>query len=423
MITPLLTLLATHSTLATTGLRTPPQLASLPGEATLDHQIGFLYVPVSLGNRAPQWFILDTGSYRSYVTARGMARLASSGVVPRKDGETGPLVASVNGVSLGATSFALDTKGFPVSLDPEADGILGLDLLTKNRIALDVRRERFRVWPTGETTPRALESWFGAGRKPLSTELWSRGDGTVAAWAILGNLTLPMCVDTGSEETYLARELASALRPNVRAGADRATFYSGVERVVRYRVDRVGLEGLPLRVMRPVGATRMPNIPGLLGTDVLGRLRLFLDFPRGELYFTGSGQPQSPVRGAPLRGPIVDLPTQVTIRYPRGEVVRVEPGCQYEAPTGYRRVSRPDGTFDLVPPGTKVPPFKPRPRLLVAPTVDGQPSWSDRPARVPPGSKYTIPPGWRKVKRDDGGLDLYPPAAGGRDRAAHGRGG
>lgn len=393
---------------------TPPTVSRTLGAGPLPTRDGFLYVPVRVGGQPAQWFMLDTGSYRSYVTAKGCERLLKGGVVPRKDGQFGPLEAKVVGVPLGKTPFALDTTGFPHSPDPDSDGILGMDLLRNCRIGLDIGKGQFRVWPASEPVSRVVREWFPpvrgsrkAAAKPISAYLWHRGLGTYSVTVQVANLSLPMCVDTGSEETYLGRELAPALRPGVKVGKGKAAFYFGVADVEYYRVAGYGLEGASIRAPRPIGATDTTTDPGILGSDVLSQGRALLDFPGKRLYLLPAKA--GPRAAASLKGPSVDLPNGVSIQYPLGEVVRVEPGCEYEVSKSYRKMRRPDGTLDLVPPGMKVPPFRVKPRLFLAPTIDGKPCWSDRPVNVPPKAKHTVPPGWTKVRREDGSLDLFPP--------------
>jgi|GEM_PF-6171577 len=383
------------------------------GEGPLYHQSELLYVPVSLGGNRYRWFILDTGSYRSYLTKLGFAHLKASGIASRKDGETGPLDVKVAGLSLGKASFALDTTGFPTSLNSNSEGIIGLDLLQRTRLGVDVTAGNFRVWRPKGLTNVALRDWFPRKAKPLSTYLWRSRDATYTVMVKLANMYLPACVDTGCEESYLARELAPALRPSLPTRRGQATFYTGVEDIQYYRVPSIGLEGLWVPLKGSIGATNLPNTSTILGVDVLSRLRVLFDFPGKRLYYT-KPKPDSYVAGKwPLNGPYMALPTGAEIWWPLNEVVRVEPGCDYEAPDGYRKVNRPDGSIDLVPPGIDIPPLQTKPRLLIAPTVGKDVGPVDRPTFVPPKAKYTVPPGWRIVRRKDGSVELHPPVVSG----------
>ena len=310
----------------------PPASPPIP----LAWRSGMLCVPVQVEGRS-LWFLLDTGSHRTFLTRRGRERLAGEPKV-EKDG-TFPARLGTYPVLLPQDDEAAGRDGFEVPVD----GFLGIDFLQNYRVGLDLREKTLRLWPNGVPA----EGWFTLPvEELLQVPLTKRPEG----WCVpleVGNLTVPTVLDTGASATFLHRDVAALLKGAKKAKRDAGDFpfYDGLHRVRTYLVPNVGLGRVSFGE-RAISVASVPMMVGLLGRDLLAPLKVLLDYPAGQAIFAGA-------EGLPLpiaEGPDVTLPSGVVVHWPRGVVVKAPAGCAYTLPPGYREVLNADETISLIPP-------------------------------------------------------------------------
>ena len=297
---------------------------------------GQLCVPLDVGEERPVWLLLDTGARRSTLGRTAFERLRAKGTV----GEDGTLTlrgASIGGYPLPPLRFAGETN------DDPPDGCLGVDLLSRYRVGLDLREKTLRLWPVGRTP----DGWFtGPPEERVQVALVERTEG----WCVpveVGNLTVPMVLDTGASATFLHADVAALLRGAKKAKREDPpmTFYDGQHRVRAYSVRPVGLGGASFGT-RTIRVARVPRMVGLLGRDLLSPLKALLDYPASKATFAGFEFVPLP----PRNGPTVTLSSGVVVHWTLGEVANAPPGCAYTLPRGYREVFNRDESVDLVPP-------------------------------------------------------------------------
>ena len=287
------------------------------------------------------WMVVDTGARRSFLARSTVRRLLDSGAQTQSDGSLAVEDLRIGGYPVGALRLAPDGTDDESHL-AAAEGLLGMDLLHRYRVGLDLREKTLRLWPAGTE----VRDWFTAAPESLvRLPIQERPEG----WCVpveVGNLTVPMVLDTGSSDTYVHTEVAKSLRGARKAKRDPGTlrFYDGLHRVRAYTVPTLGLGGVSLGE-RTVGVASVPRMVGLLGRDVFGSLKLLLDYPAGTATLAGLEGGALPV----LDGPAVTYPNGVVVRWPRGVVVSAPLGCAYTLPAGYREVVRADESVDLVP--------------------------------------------------------------------------
>lgn len=308
---------------------------------------GSLCVSLTLAGGSARWFVLDTGSARSYLTPRAYARLAADGARVSDDGTLTVRGASLSGFAAPPIPFARESDGFLFSVESAADGTLGRDFLARYRVGLDLAEGTMRLWPPGATSDEAVRAWLppAAWVAPIET----RPEGPCVTMD-LGNLSVPMLIDTGCAETFLHSEVAEQLRDAPRKrGSARFAFYNGIHRVRFYAVRSTSVGGLSLGE-RTINAAAVPRMVGLLGRDVLLSLRTLIDYPAGRMHV--ALKRPAPPRTAPLAydGPRVAMPNGVVVRWPRDVVVHVPAWATYTLPDGYREVSHDDESVDLIPP-------------------------------------------------------------------------
>ena len=299
---------------------------------------GRLCVPVRLGGQ-PMWFLLDTGCARSFLTRRAYERLAAAGAVPAEDGSLTLDGARVGEVPLGTVRLAKEDPD--AAVDDPVDGFLGADVLRRYQVGLDIRERTLRLWPADAR----VDDWLTA---PAEARLRVPFQERLEGWCVpveIGNLTVPMVLDTGASATFLHTDVAAFLRGARKAKGTRATFYDGMHGVRTYAVPGVGLAGASFGE-RTVGVASVSRMVGLLGRDLLSPLKILLDYGRGTATFAGAGAEPLPAFG----GPSVTLPNGVVVHWPRGAVGSAPPGCAYVLPPGYREVFNRDESVTLVPP-------------------------------------------------------------------------
>ena len=301
---------------------------------------GLLCASVAAGSGRRLWLVLDTGAQRSVLARGAWSRLLETGTEVGEDGTISVAELQVGGYAVGPHAFSRDESA---RLSDAVDGILGMDVLHRYRVGLDLREKTLRLWPAGAE----VRDWFTASPDSLvRLPITERPEG----WCVpvdVGNLTVPMVLDTGSADTYLHTEVAASLRGARKAKRDWGPlpFYDGLHRVRAYTVSIVGLGGFSLGE-RTVGVASVSRMVALLGRDLLGPLKLLLDYPGGTAIIAGLDGEPVPA----LAGPTVTLPTGVVVRWPAGAAASAPPGCAYTLPKGYREVFKADESVDLLPP-------------------------------------------------------------------------
>lgn len=323
------------------------QAASPP--ILLSWREGQLCAPVKIGD-GTFWFLLDTGCGQSFLTRRALARLTAAGAKSAADGTLTLDDVRIGGFSVGTVQFDEEDPAAPV--DGSFDGYLGADLLERYEVGLDLRERTLRLWPAG-TKP---EGWFTAPPEALlKVPFTERNEG----WCVpveVGNLTVPMVLDTGASATFLHTDVAAYLKGarKTKGIPPSAPFYDGLHQVRTYTIPSVGMAGLSFGE-RTVGVASVSRMVGLLGRDLLSPLKILLDYGGGTATFAGAIGDPLPIFG----GPSVTLPDGVVVHWPRGVVANAPPGCAYVLPPGYREVFNRDESISLVPPKGEVAPKAP----------------------------------------------------------------
>ncbi len=297
----------------------------------------------------PTWFLLDTGSYRSFLTKRALLRLQAAGAKLSEDGTLTIKSVSVGGYAVPPVSFAPEAEQFEFTVDGAADGYLGMDFFSKYKVGLDIGQKLLRLWPAGADSAVAQKDFFaGPSFGPAwSAPILNRPEGRCVAVDV-GNLTVPMVLDTGCPDTMIHSDLASKLIGAKRGKASAANFYNGLHNVRSYTVPSMSIGGVALEE-RSVSVAGVARLVGLLGRDLLAPLKILIDYPGSSVHFIKT-RPDF-VDGGPEEydGPQVTLQTGVVVHYPRGVVAHVPAFCLYTLPPGYREVFKNDETVDLVP--------------------------------------------------------------------------
>lgn len=297
----------------------------------------------------PTYFLLDTGAYRSFLTKRAYARLQAAGAKVGEDGTLTIKSASIGGYPVPGLSFAPESDQFEFTVDGAADGYLGMDILSKYKVGLDIGQKVLRLWPANADTGAAQKEFFtGSSFGPVwSTPIFNRPEGRCVAVDV-ANLTVPMVLDTGCPDTMIHSDLASKLIGSKKGKAAAANFYNGLHNVRSYSVPSMAIGGVPLEE-RTVSAAGVARLVGLLGRDLLAPLKVLIDYPASKLYLMKTRADL--LDGPPMEydGPQVTLQSGVIVHYPHGAIAHVPAFCLYTLPPGYREVFKNDETIDLVP--------------------------------------------------------------------------
>ncbi len=303
---------------------------------------GRLCVPVQIGSQS-LWFLLDTGCARSFLTRRAYARFEAAGAKPKEDGSLSLEGAQIGGYPVGTMTLDKEDESAAAPVDDPVDGFLGADLLRHYKVGIDIRERTLRLWPSG-TEP---DGWFTA---PPEARQKVAFEERIEGWCVpveVGNLTVPMVLDTGASATFVHTDVAAFLKGARKAKGTppAAPFYDGLHQVRTYTVPGVGLGGASFGE-RTICVASVSRMVGLLGRDLLSPLKVLLDYEGGTVTFAGIGSDPLPA----FEGPRVTLPNGVVVHWPRGATANAPPGCAYVLPTGYREVFNRDDSVSLVPP-------------------------------------------------------------------------
>ncbi len=260
-----------------------------------------LYVQVTVDGRALK-LLLDTGSTRTLLTS-GTAQLlglrvehllddtevldgyAVNGVGGRRHIDRGwPHRIELGLAPIIATPVSIVWSG-DASWDPAGDGILGMDLLARYDLDLDLTGQRLALFAPGSLcVPPTSHA------RPLR-EL---GDADNGPWvtASVGGVSFRTLIDTGAQHSFIMAAAAARLGGAGRPGpADRHFQVVGVGSAREPAVLRgfeqlvVGDTVIPKLDMAVVATLRGPGV--ILGDDVLRRLHVWV-LTQGDVYVAPS---------------------------------------------------------------------------------------------------------------------------------------
>jgi hypothetical protein len=263
---------------------------------TLD-RVGRVLAPVTVDGQGPFRFIVDTGATRSALSPRLVARLGlptDRSPPVRMQGVTGEaVVPTVRIGRLEAGSLRLRDQDLPV-LEPQvfaqADGILGVEGMSGNRLDIDFIADRVTI---RRSRAERAEPGF------LVVPVQRRAGGLLIVDARIGRVRGRAIIDTGAERTLgnpeLQRRLAQqpgsdgeAGRPTQVYGAT-AAVTSGESRIApAIRIGEASLDNLEITFadLHVFRYWKLDQVPALMiGMDLLGVVaRLVVDYRRAEIH-------------------------------------------------------------------------------------------------------------------------------------------
>ena len=287
-------------------LTTGPALAQEPetGEPRLlANLLTRMALRVTINGRRGAVFVLDTGAGRT-VISEDLAQ--AWGLPPRPPvlvhGLTAAQVAPtvhINRLSLGGRRIRdLEAPVFPRRLIA-ADGLLGLDVLGRFRLDLNIARRQVRMRPSGPDVVAVGSAGYRATR--LQTEERPARHGRFGVLILTGLVEgreVDVFVDTGAQYSIGNLALLRSLGGDP-AGLERVTVYgvtgqvlaaaSGQVRDLRLGTQRLGPTPLLFADLHAFEVLELVERPALLiGADLLYRFReVTLDFGRSRMAFRG----------------------------------------------------------------------------------------------------------------------------------------
>src|SRR5438270_10065842 len=298
--------LAAALLLACASSRLPRVAAEVPFQLTQDH----VYVPVTVGNHAPSWFLLDTGAQ---ITALAQTTADALGLVAHGTGKARGAGAGVVETTL-LHDVDLELAGTPIHISRlpgmpltplslaegrPIEGILGTTVIQELAIEIDYEHRLLRFHD-----PSAFVAPSDAVIVPVT---FYRDRPVVAAELTLADgRTLPMrmLVDTGARGILVNTPFAEKHRIyDAIAPAIAAPFGVGIGGTTHQRVGRARrftLAGFAFDA--PIvnaaedraGATASEEIDGLIGSEVLRRFTLTLDYRHRRLLLAPNGALHDP---------------------------------------------------------------------------------------------------------------------------------
>jgi len=164
-------------------------------------------VPVRLAGAGPYQFLVDTGADRTAVSRQLVTRLKlpSSGGVELHSisGVSNVGTAKIENVQLTRTPATIDAAVLDGS-NMGADGIVGVDLLSSQRVQFDFEKQTMSIVPS--TTPEPLED-----RGSIVVRAKRKNGRLVITDAVANDEALTVVLDTGSQITVGNQALRRAL--------------------------------------------------------------------------------------------------------------------------------------------------------------------------------------------------------------------
>lgn len=238
-----------------------------------------IIVKVTLNDRGPFRFVLDTGATDTVLVPKAAEKL---GLASRPVGFAGRRRGSVGSVQLGAAVatnlpvFIYDPpQALPLRIDHGLDyhGLLGHNFLSKFVLTLDYRQRKIEFGPPGKTDARAAKVPF---------ELRDRG--ITVPVVVNGQPAAPALVDTGAAQVVVLPRTAA--RWGLRGKSDPqwpGVAFATAGTVV---VGTVELRNVPVIIHEPPRETRQaPEYQVILGTTFLSSFRVTINYPERNLVF------------------------------------------------------------------------------------------------------------------------------------------
>jgi predicted aspartyl protease len=271
---------------------------------TLD-RIGRIMAPVMVNGTGPHRFVVDTGASHSTIAPR-LAKLLQldlgAGPTVILNGVTGSAeVPTVLVDRIDAGAMSLTDQVTPVlwsSIMADADGILGVAGLTRQRIEVDFRSNHIAI---SNARARRIEG------SPLRIGARRLAGGMLVVNGRVGLRRTKIVVDTGAERTLGNRALLQALQRRRPEAPSTATVHGATSQTTlgeRWRAPSIELGRLVVadvdvtfgdfHVFKVWGIDERPAL--LLGMDVIGVLdALVIDYRALEItVFTGSVRRRTP---------------------------------------------------------------------------------------------------------------------------------
>ena len=293
----------------------PPSPAPVPlseeAMLALGAAAGRMTVPVSINQRGPWNFVIDTGAERTVVSRELAGVLGlSSGPRLRVIAMTGPSeVGSVIVPRLSVSTIARETIEAPAlgARDLGAVGMLGIDALQGHSVAIDFDRETIALRPS---------------RRRGHTTVAAPGEIVVTARSLFGQLIvtnafwhgkrISVVIDTGSPVTVGNSALLAAItkRPKEIGPMQLTSATGGVLNTTAFTVDQLDIGGIGFQNVTVAftdvppfarfGLGRTPAL--LLGMDTLKLFRrVDIDFANREIRFAAPrGSAVSPFTSVPI---------------------------------------------------------------------------------------------------------------------------
>lgn len=240
-----------------------------------------------LVNGTPATFLLDTGAEYSVVSARLAERLSLT-IDARGSAQFASDVAlTVKSVVLPHNRVLVmpfdsyDARGRPV------DGLLGYDLFVRFVVKISFKARNLTIWePSGFAPPKGAVSVpiEFAGRLPVMSSVLTLETGK--------SLSVRLMVDTGASQAVILRYPFAHQHELFDLGGAPSTAPSlarGVRKLTEIPVDRITLAKWTFAKPRvqafaePVGSGASAASDGLIGTDLLARFTLYVDYPHKRL--------------------------------------------------------------------------------------------------------------------------------------------
>ncbi|MCS6624577.1 retroviral-like aspartic protease family protein [Roseibacterium beibuensis] len=258
---------------------------------------------VTINGRRGAVFVLDTGAGRTVISED----LAWSWNLPPRapvlvHGLTAAQVAPtvhINRLSVGGRRINdLEAPVFPRAV-LAADGLIGLDVLGRFRLDLNIAARRVRMRPSGPDVVAIGSAGHRATRLPTQERSARHGRfGTLILPGVVDGREVDVFVDTGAQYSIGNLALLRSIGGDP-AGLQRITVYgvtgqvlaaaSGQVRDLRLGTQRLGPTPLLFADLHAFGVLDLIERPALLiGADLLYRFReVTLDFGRSRMAFRG----------------------------------------------------------------------------------------------------------------------------------------
>jgi predicted aspartyl protease len=258
---------------------------------------------VTINGRRGAVFVLDTGAGRT-VISEDLARLWALAARPSVlvHGLTSAQVAPtvhIDRLNVGGRRVLdLQAPVFPRSM-LAADGLLGLDVLGRFRLDLNIASRRIRMAPSGPDVVAIGSAGYRASRLQRQERPARHGRfGALILRGVAEDVEIDVFVDTGAQYSIGNLALLAAVGGDLTA-LERVTLYgvtgqvlaaaSGHVRSLRLGTQRLGPTPLLFADLHAFDVLDLTSRPALLvGADLLSRFReVTLDFGRSRMAFRG----------------------------------------------------------------------------------------------------------------------------------------